>query len=261
MNRSNIPKIANTPEDKILLAKLWDKINLGIRKNIFSSTHFLSPRELDMSRYLFGQQEGLRSFGGYTNAERQMLVYMPDYLEDAFLFQEESPITCLRASFSQADSLSHRDFLGALMSIGISRDAIGDICVGSSTCDFFVIAEIAPYILQELTQAGGAKLLVSRIPISDAQVAESATKQIKDTIASLRLDSVIASGFRISRGTAAQYITSGKAAINGLPCEKPDKTVDVGCKISLRGYGKIKLTGVNGLTKKGRYSVIIDRYI
>ena len=80
-------------------------------------------------------------------------------------------------------------------------------------------------------------------------------------MSSLRLDSIISSGFRIGRSAAAQYVTAGKAAIDGLPCEKPDKQVGAGAKISVRGMGKIKLKTVNGLTKKGRISVVIDRYV
>ena len=87
------------------------------------------------------------------------------------------------------------------------------------------------------------------------------TKQIKDTLASLRLDSVISSGFRIGRSAAAQHIAAGKVAIDGLPCEKPDKSVPEGAKVSVRGLGKIKLKTVGGQTKKGRISIIIDRYI
>lgn len=80
-------------------------------------------------------------------------------------------------------------------------------------------------------------------------------------MASLRLDSVISSGFRIGRSLAAQYISGGKAAIDGLPCEKPDKSVTEGAKISVRGLGKIKLFSINGITKKGRISVEIHRYV
>ena len=86
-------------------------------------------------------------------------------------------------------------------------------------------------------------------------------KEIKDTLASLRLDSVIAAGFRMSRGAASQLICAGKAAIDGLPCEKPDKPVAEGAKISLRGYGKIKLAKVGGATKKDRISVVLHRYV
>ena len=190
MDRSNIEKIAKNAEDRVLLAKIWDKITAGMRKNIPANTGFLTLRELELCRYLFGRQEGLLSFGGYEGAERQMLIYLPEYLDKDSLYEEEAPLVCLRATFYDGD-----------------------------------------------------------------------TKEIRDTVASLRLDSIISSGFRIGRSSAAQYVSAGKAAINGLPCEKPDKAVDAGDKISVRGLGKICLRSVNGQTKKGRISVVIDRYI
>ena len=261
MDRSNIEKIARTAEDKVLLAKVWDKINTGMRKNIPANTCFLSLRELDMTRYLFGQLEGLYAFGGYEGAERQMLVYLPDYLDESALLAEDSPLVCLRATFYEGDSPSHRGFLGALMGAGIARETVGDICVAKGSCDFFVTEEIAPYILQNFTGAGRTKLHLEQIPLQDVRVPDPEVKEIRDTLASLRLDSVISAGFRLGRSQAAQYVTSGRAAIDGLPCEKPDKAVEEGAKISVRGLGKIKLKQVNGQTKKGRISVVIDRYV
>jgi RNA-binding protein YlmH len=214
-----------------------------------------------MTRYLFGDLEGLYSFGGYEGAERQMLCYLPDYLDSNSLFDEDSPVVGLRAVFYEGDSPSHRDFLGALMGAGISRDCIGDICVGKGSCDFFVTAEIAPYLLQNFTGAGRVKFRLSLVLLCEASIPEPEIKEIRDTLASLRLDSAISSGFRIGRSLAAQYVTGGKAAIDGLPCEKPDKTVSEGMKISVRGLGKIKIHSVNGQTKKGRISVVIHRYV
>lgn len=261
MDRSNIEKIAKTAEDKVLLAKIWDKIHAGMRKNIPANTCFLTLRELDMCRYLFGEQEGLFPFGGFECAERQMLVYLPEYLEKNSLYDEDSPLVCLRATFYDGDTPSHRDFLGALMGEGIARETVGDICVGKGQCDFFVTQEIAPYLLQNFIGAGRTKVHLERIPLADVSVPEPETKEIKDTVASIRLDSVISSGFRIGRSAAAQYVNAGKVAIDGLPCEKPDKAVEEGAKISVRGLGKIKLKSINGQTKKGRISIIIDRYI
>ena len=261
MQRSNIEKIAQNSEDKMLLAKIWDKINAGMQRSIPANTAFLSPRELEMTRYLFGEQEGLLSFGGYEDAERKMLVYLPEYLEETSLYEEDSPIVCLRAQFYEGDTPTHRDFLGALMGCGISRESVGDICVGSSSCDFFVTAEIAPYLLHNFTSAGRTKLHLSSIPVAEASIPEPEVREIRDTVSSLRLDSVISSGFRIGRSLASQHICSGKAAIDGLPCEKPDKAVTEGAKISVRGLGKIRLTAVNGQTKKGRISVVIHRYV
>ena len=202
MDRSNIEKIAREPEDKLLLAKPWAKT---------------SPREQEMAKFLFGEGQGIFYFGGHEDAERKKVVFLPEYLEEGYLMDADSPIVCLRASFYQGDTPSHRDFLGALMGSGISREAVGDICVG--------------------------------------------TKEIRDTLASLRLDSVISSGFRIGRNLAVQHINAGRAAIDGLPCEKPDKAVEEGAKISVRGLGKIRLTAVNGQTKKKRISVVIHRYV
>ena len=261
MDRSNIEKIAKNPEDRVLLAKIWDKINAGIRKNIPANTTFLTLREVDMCKYLFGNMDGLFPFGGYDGAERQMLVYLPEYLEKDALYEEDAPLVCLRATFFDGDTPSHRDFLGALMGEGIARETVGDICVGKGQCDFFVTAEIAPYILQNFTGAGRTKVHLEQIPLSEVSVPEPETKEIRDTVASVRLDSVISSGFRVGRSAAAQYISAGRVAIDGLPCEKPDKAVDEGVKISVRGLGKIKLRSINGQTKKGRISIIIDRYI
>lgn len=261
MDRDNILKIAKTPDDKVLLAKVWDKINAGIQKNIPTNTCFLSLRDLDMTRYLFGAPEGLYAFGGFPEAERQMLIYLPEYLDESYLYGQDSPVVCLRAAFYEGDSPSHRDFLGALMGIGIGRETVGDICVGTGSCDFFVTAKIAPFLLQNFQSAGRTKLNLTQVSLTAVAVPAPETEEIRDSVSSLRLDSVIAAGFRIGRSAAAQYIAAGKAAIDGLTCDKPDKLLIEGAKISVRGLGKIQLISVNGRTKKGRISVLINRYV
>ena len=147
------------------------------------------------------------------------------------------------------------------MGAGIGRETVGDICVGKSQCDFFVTAEMAPHLLQSFTSAGRTKLHLSQISLAQAQIPEPEVREIKDTLASLRLDSVISSGFRIGRSLASQYISAGKASIDGLPCEKPDKPVAQGSRVSVRGLGKIRLVQINGKTKKDRISVVIHRYV
>lgn len=261
MDRKNIEKIAANADDRVLLAKLWDKINAGMRRNVPATTGFLSPREQEMARYLFGDVPGLQTFGGYDGAERKMLVLVPDYLDDGWLYEDDSPVVCLRACFYDADTPSHRDFLGGLMACGIARETLGDICVGKGSCDFFVTAQIADFVEQNLCSVGRAKLRLQRIALSEAQIPDPAFKEIRDTVASLRFDSIIATGFRIGRSQAAAYISAGKAAIDGLPCEKSDKAVSEGMKISVRGLGKIKIHSVSGHTKKGRIWVVIHRYI
>ena len=198
MERSGIEKIAKNPEDRLLLAKLWDKINAGVRKNIPANTCFLAPRELELAGFLFGNLPGLYRFGGYVEPGR---------------------------------------------------------------CLFFVTAEITPYVLDNLREAGRTKLHLKQLPLLGLSMPEPEFQEIRDTMASIRLDSVIASGFRIGRSLAADYVNAGKVSIDGLPCEKPDKTVSVGSKISVRGLGKIKLSQIGGRTKKDRIAVTIQKYV
>ena len=260
MDRRNIDKIADNAEDRVLLAKIWDKIHAGFQKNIPAHTGFLSLRQIQLAQFLFGDQQGLSAYGGYEDAERKMYVYLPDYLSDDYLVGEDSPVVCLRASFFKDDTLTHRDILGALIGCGITRESIGDILIGDHFCDFFITTEIAPYILDSFQNAGRVSLKVVRIPLQDVSVPEQKYEQITDTVASLRLDSIISSGFRISRTAAVECITSGKVAIDGLCCEKPDKVISQGSKISVRGFGKIMLHQIGHTTKKGRISVVIHRY-
>ena len=153
MDRNNIEKIAHTSEDRLLLAKLWDKINAGMRKNIPANTCFLSPRELEMAKYLFGEPEGLYAFGGYGDAERKMLVFLPEYLDESALSETDSPCVCLRAVFYQGDSPNHRDFLGALMGVGIGRVSkviIGIISIISFLVVFIFAKDIGKIFIGDL---------------------------------------------------------------------------------------------------------------
>lgn len=168
-DRANIDKIAATADDRLLLAKLWDKINAGMRRNVPAFTHFLSPREQEMARFLFGDTAGLYTFGGFADAERKMLCYLPDYLDEDFLYGDSSPIVCLRATFYEGDTLSHRDFLGGLLGCGLERQVLGDILVSKGCCDFFVAAHIADFIQQNFTSAGRTKLHLTAVPLTDVR--------------------------------------------------------------------------------------------
>ena len=258
MDRKNIDKIAQTPEDRVLLARIWDKINTGISRNILATSGFLSPREQEMVQFLFGNAEGLQFWGGYENAQRKMLIYLPDYLEEV---PEDGPIVCLQATFYEEDSLSHRDFLGALMGFGIDRACVGDICVENGICHFFVSAEIAPHLLREFDKAGRTALHLSAIPLSAFTPPPEQTEVLADTVPSLRLDCIVSSGFRISRSVAEGCIRAGKAAIDGLPCEKADKPVCQGATVSVRGLGKIRLMEVGNRSKKDRIFIKIEKFV
>lgn len=231
-----------------------------MRRGIPANTGFLSPREQQLARYLFGEAPGFIFFGGYPQSERQMLCYLPDHLDSSVLWEDASPICCLRATFYEGDHPTHRDFLGALTGLGLSRDTIGDILVDQGQCDFFTTREMVPFLLQNFTHAGKTALHLEQIVLRQAHIPFQQYRVISDTLASLRLDSIVSSGFRLSRSAAAGAICAGKVSIDGLPCEKPDRAVQPGNQISLRGGGKLLFVSAGEPTKKGRIPVQLHRF-
>ena len=190
-----------------------------------------------------------------------MCCWLPDYLDEGWLSSEDGPCAAVCAEFFTGDRLSHRDFLGALMGAGIKRETVGDIFVRDGRCDFLVTREILPYVLQNLTSAGRARLTLRELALSELEIPAAQVKTVRDTVSSLRLDSVVSAGFGLSRGKAALYIESGKAELNHMPCVKSDKTVCEGDVVSVRGLGKIRLEELSGTTKKGRTGIVISRFV
>lgn len=259
-----IAALAQTPEDTVLLAKVYDKITTGQRRNIPASTCFLTGREQVLVRQLF-QRTGVEEplfFGGNESAERAVCLWLPDYLDpEEYLNSEDSPVAALRAAFSQYDAPGHRDFLGSLMGQGIKRETLGDLHVGDQACDFLVLREMVQYLLQNLFSAGRAHLTVTEIPLGELNIPQQQKKEISTTVSTLRLDSIVASGFQKGRGYAADCITSGRTEVNHMPVVKPDKLVSEGDVISVRGLGKIRVAEVRGNTKKGRIAVTLEKYL
>lgn len=255
-----IAHLADSREEEMLLAKVCERIRTAQSRNVPGATGFLSKREQMLTSELLRGQD-FRFFGGPGTAEREICCYLPEYLDESWLLSGESPIAAVRASFREEETLSHRDFLGSLMGCGIKRETVGDIYVNQRSSDFLVTREILPYVLQNLNSAGRVKLTLSEIPLTEVQTPEAKVKQIRDTVSSLRLDGVVSSGFALSRGKAAEAVTAGKVELNYLMCQKGDKAVSEGDVISLRGLGKIRLKEVGGNTKKGRISILIERYV
>lgn len=254
-----IAKVAQTEEDRILFARLYDRIVSAEQKNIPSATCFLSAREQALMKQMLAPMQ-LHFFGGASEAERCVCCWLPDYLDETWFYGEDSPIAAVRAEFFEKDILTHRDFLGGLMGIGIKRETVGDIYVLSGCCDFFVTRDILPYVLDNFLSAGRTRLHLEQIGFDDIRPPQVTVKQIKDTVSSLRLDSIAGSGFGLARGKACDLIAAGRVSVNDLPCLKPDKLLSEGDKVSARGFGKLILQQVGGRTKKERISIVIERY-
>ncbi len=249
-------------EDRLALAKVLDKARQAFRRNVPASTDFLSPqqrsRALDLLRLAGVPESAYVLQGGYEGAERQVLLFLPDWMEPQ---SAEAPIRCLRAAFREEEKLTHRDFLGSLMGLGIVREKVGDILVASGSADLLVLEGVADFLLQGWSSAGRARLSVSAIEPDSLHIPAAARREVRDTVSSLRLDAVASSGFRLARGKAAALIESGKVQLNWRECVKPDKLLEAGDVVSARGFGKFELSKVGGLTRKGRVSIVLQVYV
>ena len=146
------------------------------------------------------------------------------------------------------------------MGMGIVREKLGDILVGPDSADLMVLDTVAEFLAQSWESAGRAKLRVSEIDPGCVHIPEVHCEERRDTVSSLRLDAVCATGFRMARGKAAELIEGGRVQLNWRACTKPDKPVSAGDTVSARGFGKFELAEVGGLTKKGRIPITVKCY-
>lgn len=262
MNKTDyLSKVSRTSEERILLSRVWDQIECASLRSVPQVTHFLTPEEQRaVARLLRALGEPPHRFwGGYTEAQRQLCVFLPDWMvwED----YDEAPITALRATWYPGDSLTHRDLLGSLMGQGIKRETVGDILVSGHSCDLLALSEIAPFLLQSWSSAGRTKLSVREVGLGELHIPVQEVKRIHDTVASLRLDAVAAAGFSLSRARMAEEIRAGKVSVNWQATQRTDFPVEAGDVISCRGLGRCKLAEVGGLSRKGRINLELERYL
>lgn len=262
MDKSKLlDRVGALGDDRVLLAKVLDRARQAAERNIPAATDFLSPAQQAQAAELLHaagiSETAYVRRGGYDGAERVLLLFLPDWMEAE---DAESPIRCLRAAFREAETLTHRDFLGSLMGMGIVREKIGDILVSPDSADVPVLDTVAEFLLQNWASAGRVKLTVTEIDPGCIHIPTVHCEERRDTVSSLRLDAVCSTGFRMARGKAAALIESGRVQLNWRECVKPDKPVAAGDTISARGFGKFQLTGVGALTKKGRIAITVKCY-
>lgn len=257
--REVLDRAARTAEERLLLSRVWDKLEQCRTRNYPTATGFLSPQEQAAAQGflgVLGVREGYAFTGGYEGAERRRLVFLPEWQETP-----EGEIAALRAVWRGGTALNHRDFLGSLMGLGLTREKIGDILVGEGVCQVMADPAVAEFLVQNWESAGREKLAVTALETTELVVPQqAAAKEIRDTVSSLRLDNVLAAGFSLSRGRAAEAVEKGAVQVNYVTCVKPDKAVAEGDTITCRGLGKCVLDEVGSVTKKGRYFVTIRRF-
>ena len=236
--------------ERILLSRIEDTVHLCDKRVAPCFLGFLDLHEQAVVRREQGRFAGYRwgLFGGHPDAERRLLAVYPDYFD---VTEGDCPFCAVAFRYRPVRTLTHRDFLGTLLSAGIRRDKIGDILCGKGLSVVFVREEIADYVCDQIDRIGGEGVTLTLnydgpLPITKEY------EDIHETIASPRLDVAVKALTRLSREKAAELIRLGNVSVDHLPETAVAAPVSAPSTLSVRGYGRFLIDQIGPETKKGR---------
>ena len=252
-------------KDELLRSRIEDTIRRCADGYYTTKTKFLDAHEQAIATSVArGSEVDWQFYGGYENAERRMLVCspmgMPEYDDEESLLS--SSIQVLRITHERGSRpLGHRDYLGAMMNLGIDRSMTGDILVRDDGADIIIIPEIANFLMTEFSRVAHTEIKTEIVTLDNLIIPEGRVQTIRDTVPSARLDSVLASAFKLARTKATEAVRSGLVSVNHLETTKPDKLLAEGDVLVLRGKGKAILAEIGGESKKGRIWITINKLV
>ncbi len=244
-----------------LIRRAEDLLDRCERAGMTTATGFLTPAEqYELRQWALRRSDcRLALSGGGADCERRAAFFLPFWMEEAELDVSEH-IHAVRIDAYYGEP-GHRDYLGAILGLGIQREWLGDIRIFGSAAYVFCLPSVEPLLLEELTRVGSVSVKSASCPLSEIPVPEHRTKRVSFTVKSPRLDAVASSMFGLSRTAAAELIRMGAASLNYAPCEHVDAPVKEGDVISLRGRGKGVLTAVGGRSRKDRLFLEAEIYL
>lgn len=247
-------------DKKLLIAKTGDLFSLCDKHCEAKFSSFLDGGEAAFIEDEFHIPYGYNTmfFGGYENAERKILGVFPDWQEAE---QADFPITSIRFDAPQFRTLSHRDYLGTLMSLGIDRSKMGDILCDSSGAYVFVSSDIADYVVRNIKKVANTGVKGHIVNIGEVALPKAETAKKMCVCASLRLDAVIAAALNISRTNAEKLIKEGYVKVNHRETADRAGQVEAGSLISVRNHGRFILADTGNNTRKGRLHITIEKFL
>ncbi len=247
---------------RLALGRVLDKAEYTRTRDVPSHSHFLTDGEQALAQRALSAFGAGRYvlFGGYEGASRRVCVFLPDWMEELDPEDPDGPLGAVEVTPPRDSALTHRDYLGAMMGLGITREVAGDLLVTPERCQVVCLRSALHVLLTQWSEVGKYPVKVREVPLAQLEPVESGGKTFVETFQSLRFDAVAASGLNIPRTKAAGLIAGGKLLLNHLPCPKPDRLVEEGDTISGKGFGKCVVKKVGGLSKKGRVIVELERF-
>lgn len=246
-------------EDHELIRRVEDLAERCERSGKITASSFLTPAEqVRIEQHLKGLRGcRLLFYGGHPDCERTVAFFLPDYLSEEDF--EPSEHLCAIRLTPHFGAPGHRDYLGALLGMGVGRERLGDIWVSGESALVFCLPGVEKHLLS-IDRVGRISVTAEPVTLSELPAPERKTRRLSFTVMSPRLDAVAAGMFHISRSEVARQIGLGYVSVNYTPVLKPDHSVREGDILSLRGKGKGKITGTGGNSRKGRLFVYAEIY-
>lgn len=249
-------------EEKLLISRIKDLAEASYSQNRYTFSHFLTPEELAIVDSMRSELKHVDYdfYGGHEDLERQVVRFGS---LDSLGYEEAFPISTLIIEpliqkFS--DDLSHRDFLGALMNLGIKRNVIGDIVLKDNKAYVFCLNDVSDFIIKELTRVKHTSVKISYVNDGFTDL----NRKLEDfelLVSSNRFDAIVAGICKLSRGKALDLFKTKKVLLNNRICENNSLTLKPDSVFSIRGYGKFIFIEEGGKTRKDRVYLKMKRYV
>ena len=267
MNKTEVLEEYKNQEQRLLAAKILDRLEFSKTKNKIQSTDFLNLNEQELAMKLLKKvdYENYYFFGGKENTERKILIIYPEKLtEEMSRKNDDKIISIIRIKLPNEleGGYDHRTYLGSCIKIGIEREKIGDILVERTGADIIAKTEVIDFLYQNLT--GLTRFKSSEISIeniTEIKDVEVAKVEISAIVASIRLDNIVSTLAKTSRSKAQEILKQERVFLNHQVETKASKEVRVGDIITIRGKGRFEFKEIAGNTRKGRYVIKIDKYV
>ena len=247
-------------DEKALIARAEDALRLCEKQYAPKVFGFLTPREAAVIKkaHIGGADIKVSFFGGYPDAERSLFAVLPDYLDEDSLWDFVDIIEICGRDITR---LSHRDFLGSILGLGIKREKIGDILCFDDKCLVFASSDISDYIIENLCKVGNAGVELNKKDYTDVEIPKRRFQEIRTTVAALRLDCIVGAALKTSRAQACEVIRGKRVSVNWLECDDISAKILPGDVFSVRGAGRFRLSENVNETKKGRLGICIEKAI
>jgi RNA-binding protein YlmH len=259
-NRDRIIRYYKGTDNGELAARLIDLADAASKGRPYAVSEFVSPGEIQIAETIQAHASTLmvKTYGGYEGAERVKIAFVRDGYDGPV----DYALTACRVTWdARYRLLGHRDVLGSLMSLGIGRERFGDIIMAEDNAIVLVDTTLVQYLKQNFDKIAMVPVTVEEASTDEIIPREEKVKEVKTTVASMRLDAILSSGFGISRTKAAEAINGERVQVNWQPAKGPSQAVQEGDVISLRGRGRMEVSAVTGQSRKGRTGVLLKRYM